>query len=170
MWQSILAMARNWLHNELLPSNFCFFAIKRGCEIMNILPTKHEKGNVSTPYENVHHEKVDYRQLFSIFKKADVKTEQQQDGSHKNSYVSHTIKAICVGTCPDSDSLLFYHPTTKQVISATDANRFDPSLPSGPQFNLKYDSDFYFARKSQMPLHQAPAHELGTSCFVKKRL
>ena len=88
--------------------------------------------------------------------------------SHKISYVSHTIKAICVSTCPYSNSLLFYHSTTKQVISATDANRFDPSLPSGPQFNLKFDSALSLTRKSQIPLHQPPAHELGTSCFVEQ--
>ena len=165
-WQSILTMARNWLRNELLPSKFWFFAIKRGCEIMNILPTKHEEGKISTPYENVHNTKVDYRQLFPIFKKAYIKTETAQDGGHKNSYTTQTIKVICVGTCPDSDSLLFYHPTTKRVISAADAYKFDPTLPSGPQFNLKYDSDFYLTRKSQMPIHQAPTHELGTTCFV----
>ena len=76
---------------------------------MNILPTKHEEGKISTPYENVHNTKVDYRQLFPIFKKAYIKTETAQDGGHKNSYTTQTIKVICVGTCPDSYSLLFYH-------------------------------------------------------------
>ena len=165
-WQSILTIARNWLTQELLPTKYWFFAIKRAAEIMNILPTKHENGIVSTPFEYVHKQKVDYRQLFPMFKKAYVKTETAQDGSHKDSYTTQTIKVICVGTCPDSDSLLFYHPTTKRVISAADAYKFDPTLPSGPQFNLKYDSDFYLTRKSQMPIHQTPTHELGTTCFV----
>ena len=120
-WQSILTMARNWLRNELLPSTFWFFAIKRGCEIMNILPTKHEKGKISTPFENVHNEKVDYRQLFPIFKKAYVKTEKRTGGKHKNSYYTHTIKAICVGTCPDSDSLLFIiQPPNKSFLLQMD--------------------------------------------------
>ena len=120
-WQSILTMARNWLRNELLPSTFWFFAIKRGCETMNILPTKHEKGKFSTPFENVHNEKVDYRQLFPIFKKAYVKTEKRTGGKHKNSYYTHTIKAICVGTCPDSDSLLFIiQPPNKSFLLQMD--------------------------------------------------
>ena len=38
-WQSILTMARNWLTEELLPSKYWFFAVKRAAEIMNILPT-----------------------------------------------------------------------------------------------------------------------------------
>lgn len=66
-WQSILTMARNWLTAELLPTKYWFFALKRAVEIMNILPTKHEGGIVSTPFEYVHNKKVDYRQLFPIF-------------------------------------------------------------------------------------------------------
>mmetsp|Transcript_5101 Transcript_5101/g.7380 ORF Transcript_5101/g.7380 Transcript_5101/m.7380 type:complete len:342 (+) Transcript_5101:709-1734(+) len=81
---------------------------------------------------------------------------------------SKFIKTICVGTCTESDSLLFYHPTKKKVLSAADGYRFDPSLQSGPQFNMKYDSDFYLTRKSEMPIHQASIHKLGTSCYVKK--
>ena len=167
-WQSILTMARNWLTEELLPSKYWFFAVKRAAEIMNILPTKHMKGIVTTPFEQVHKQKVDYRQLFPIFKKAYVKVEKDEETSHLNSYKSQTIKTICVGTCPDSDGLLFYHPKTKRVITAADGYKFDVRLPSGPQFNEKFDGDFYISRCSESPIHQAPAHETNDVCYVKQ--
>ena len=120
---------------------------------MNILPTKHMKGIVTTPFEQVHKQKVDYRQLFPIFKKAYVKVENDKETSHLNSYKSQTIKTICVGTCPDSDGLLFYHPKTKRVITAADGYKFDVRLPSGPQFNEKFDGDFYINQCSKSPIH-----------------
>ena len=61
---------------------------------MNILPTKHEGGIVSTPFEYVHKQRVDYRQLFPIFKKAYVKIETNDSGGHRNSYKTQTIKTI----------------------------------------------------------------------------
>ena len=128
-WQSILTIARNWLTQELLPTKYWFFALKRATEIMNILPTKHEGGIVSTPFEYVHNKKVDYRQLFPMFKKAYVKIETGESGGHRNSYKTQTIKTICVESCPISDGLLFYHPKTKRVITAADGYKFDTRLP-----------------------------------------
>ena len=135
---------------------------------MNILPTKHEGGIVSTPFEYVHNKKVDYRQLFPVFKKAYVKIETDESGRHRNKYKSKTIKTICVGSCPDSDGLLFYHPKTKKVITAADGYKFDTRLASGPQFNEKFDGDIDLTRCSDQPTHQTPAHEENTHCYVEK--
>ena len=168
-WQSILTIARNWLTQELLPTKYWFFAIKRAAEIMNILPTKHENGIVSTPFEYVHKQKVDYRQLFPMFKKAYVKVENEKDGGHKNSFKTQTIKTICVGSCPNSDGLLFYHPRTKRVISAADGYKFDTRLPSGPQFDEKFDGDLDITKCSDQPTHQTPAHEENDTCFIKRQ-
>ena len=167
-WQSIISMARNWLTAELLPTKYWFFAIKRAAEIMNILPTKHEGGIVSTPFEYVHNKKVDYRQLFPVFKKAYVKIETDESGGHRNKYKSQTIKTICVGSCPDSDGMLFYHPKTKKVITSADGYKFDTRLASGPQFNEKFDGDIDLTRCSDQPTHQTPAHEENTCCYVEK--
>ena len=90
------------------------------------------KIKVSTPLKNVHKQKVDFRQLFPMFKKAYVKTETE-DGGHRNSYKTQTLKTICVGASSDSDALLFYHPKTKQVLTAADGYKFDTRLPAGPQ-------------------------------------
>ena len=135
---------------------------------MNILPTKHERGIVSTPFKYVHKKKVDYRQLFPIFKKAYVKIETDENGGNRNSYKTQTIKTICVGSCPDSDGLLFYHPKTKRVITAADGYKFDTRLASGPQFNEKFDGDMDIMRCSDQPTHQTPAHEENKKCYIER--
>ena len=111
-WRSAVTMARNWLKSSMLPAKYWWFAIKRAIEISNIMPTKY--GNtISTPYENLYGDKVDYRQLFPMFSTSYIKRETDVGSNHKNKFQSESIKVICVGTCPKSDSLLFYHPASK---------------------------------------------------------
>ena len=63
---------------------------------------------------------------------------------------------------------MFYHPKTKRVITAADGYKFDVRLPSGPQFNEKFDGDFYISQCSENPIHQAPAHKTNDVCYVKQ--
>ena len=83
-------------------------------------------------------------------------------------FKTQTIKTICVGSCPDSDGLLFYHPKTKRVITAADGYKFDTRLASGPQFNEKFDGDIDITKCSDQPAHQPPEHEENATCYVLK--
>ena len=167
-WQNIVTMARNWLKSQLLPSSFWFFAVKRAVEIANILPVESSSGIIYTPYERAYKRKVDFRSLFPMFSKAYVKTETEVGGSHLNKFKSQTLKTICVGRCPKSDSLLFYHPPSKTILSNADGYRFDNHTASGPQFGLHYDGGFYIPRKSNTPIHQRPSHEENDTAYLKR--
>jgi hypothetical protein len=43
-WQTLIAMARNWLSSAELPEKFLFFAVKQASEICNYFPLKLEDG------------------------------------------------------------------------------------------------------------------------------
>ena len=168
-WQNIVTMARNWMKSQLLSSHFWFFAMKRAVEIANILPVETKTGIIYTPYERAYRRKVDFRMLFPMFSKAYVKIENEVGGTHLNKFKSQTLKTICVGRCPKSDSLLFYHPPSKTLLSNADGYRFDNHTPSGPQFGLKYDGGFHITRKSSSPIHQRPQHKENDTAYVKKK-
>ena len=74
-WQKIVTMARNWMKQQLLPSTFWFFAVKRAVEVSNMLPVITKQGKVYTPHEHTYQRKVDFRNLFPMFSKAYVKTD-----------------------------------------------------------------------------------------------
>ena len=165
-WQSVVIMARNWLKSALLPSKYWYFALKRAVEISNISPAK-INNKITTPFEAVHHKKVDYRQLFPLFATSYIKQETSL-GKHKNKWTSQSLKVICVGSCPDSDGLLFYHPHSKSVISCADNYKFNTYLPSGPQFNEEFDGRMKITTKSSMEnIHTAPSHETQANVYFK---
>jgi hypothetical protein len=103
-----------------------------------------------------------------MFSKAYIKISRKQGGAHLNKFQSQSLKVICVGKCPKSDSLLFYHPPSQQLISDADGHRFDNFSPSGPQFGLQYDGAFVLTRKSDQPIHQSPAHEEQSTAYVNR--
>jgi dUTP pyrophosphatase len=133
-WQTIVTMTRNWMASSQLPAKYWFFGVKRACEVLNLMPIKrHDK--ITTPFEVVYKKKANYRSLFPMFSTAYIKQVQEDGPGHK--WKSRSLKCICVGTCPDSDALLFYHPPSKQTLSCADGYRFDSFSPSGPQFGEK---------------------------------
>ena len=77
-------MARNWLRSSLLPTKYWFLAIKGAAEITNILPTKN-KEKITTPFESVYNEKVDYRTLFPMFSVAYIRQMREQ-GTNKSKW------------------------------------------------------------------------------------
>ena len=167
-WQSAVIMSRNWLQSSLLPSTFWYFALRRATEISNISPIK-VKNKVTTPFEAVYHNKVDFRQLFPMFSVSYIKQETEVGGTHKNKWSSQSLKTICIGTCPDSDGLLFYHPPSKSIISCADNYHFDTHLPSGPQFSQNFDGRFQFTTKSSNDIiHMAPTHEKNATIYIKR--
>jgi hypothetical protein len=164
-WQTLVNMARNWLTSSQLPTDYWYFAIKRACEVSNIMPTK-VNSKLTTPYELVFQQKVDYRCLIPIFCTSYIKQHRKTGGSHKNKWLNRTLKCILVGKCPKSDSLLFYHPPSKQTLSCSEGYRFDTSTPSGPQFGEHYNGDFFFNTKSALStVHRPPAHEENATVY-----
>lgn len=64
-WRPVTHMAQGWLNSALLPSQFWFYAIKRALEVSNYLPIKNSGIN-TTPFELVHHIKLDTRTLIPM--------------------------------------------------------------------------------------------------------
>ena len=165
-WQSILSMSRNWLRSSMLPTKYCFFAVKRAIEISNIMPTKH-KNKVTTPYELVYKRKPDFRQLFPQFSIAYIR-QHRQDNKDIDSWTAKSLKCIVVGSCSKSNGLLFYHPPSKQLLTCSDGYRFDPFSPSGPQFGEFHEHDFEFTTKSAISnIHSTPTHVFNDTAFIK---
>jgi hypothetical protein len=50
-WQTMVAMARNWLASAELPSTFWYYAVNRAAEVCNYFPFYLEDGSVTTPFE-----------------------------------------------------------------------------------------------------------------------
>ena len=71
-WQTIIAMARNWLPSAELPGTFWFFAVKRAAKICNYFPIKLDCGTWTTPLKLAHNVKPDLRVLFKLFSVAAV--------------------------------------------------------------------------------------------------
>jgi hypothetical protein len=166
-WQTLVNMARNWLKSSMLPMEYWYFAIsKRACEVSNLLPiTRNDK--TTTPYELVYNRKVDYRSLFPMFSLLAYICQHREDGQDKNKWTSKSLKCILVGKCNKSDSLLFYHPPSKQTLSCADGYRFDMVSPAGPHFGKHYDGDFIFTTKSSLSvIHKPPSHEENATVYI----
>ena len=160
-------MSRNWMRHSHLPAKFWFFALKRACEVCNILPTKHTN-TITTPHELVYNQKVDYRVLFPMFSVAYI-NKYTQNGKTKNKWEGHSLKCIVIGQCPQSNALLFFHPPTKQVLSSA-TYKFDPFLASGPQFGEKYDGTFVMSNLGDMEhIHILPTHQQGDRVFTSQQ-
>jgi hypothetical protein len=165
-WQTIIAMTRNWLTSAQLPSKYWYFAVKRACEILNIMPIK-IGAKLTTPFEEMYQEKVDYRNLFPMFSLAYIK-QMRAEGHNKSKWKSHTLKCIAVGKCSDSDSLLFYHPPSKQTLSCANGYTFDTFSPVNQHFNEQFDANFTFNTQSDMDtIHRPPTHDKNKIVFYR---
>jgi hypothetical protein len=58
-WQTLVAMARNWLALAERPGSFLFFAVKRAAEVCNYFPIQLSCATWSTPLELAHQVKPD---------------------------------------------------------------------------------------------------------------
>ncbi len=75
--------------------------------------------------------------------------------NERNKWKSKTLKCIVVGKCNKPDGLLFYHPPSKQLITAANGYCFNMTHPSGPDFN-----SFTFHTKGSLDfVHRPPTHE-----------
>ena len=119
-----------------------------------------------SPFELVTGDKPDYRQLFPLFSVAYMKYAREEKKSG-GKWKSQTLKVIAVGSCPVSDSLLFYHPPSKQLFSGGDGYKFDYYYPSGPQFDLIFDGAFIFTNQASMSnIHHTPTHEENKEVYI----
>jgi hypothetical protein len=71
-WQTMIAMARNWLASAKLPSKFWFYVAKHAAEVCNYFPIKLDNGEWTTPLTLAHKIKPDLRVLFKLFSVAAV--------------------------------------------------------------------------------------------------
>jgi len=90
-WQTLVAMARNWLASAELPGSFWFFAVKRAAEVCNYFPIQLPCGSWSTPLELAHHVKPDLRSLFRLFSVAAVRHECNGDVPLENSMLKASL-------------------------------------------------------------------------------
>ena len=98
-WRYIYNIARNYLVEHLLPSEFWFFAICYAVQVSNYIPIKTAK-NLTTPHYLAYNEHPDYRKLLPLFSTAYVKIYESAEG---NTFESQTVKAILVGNDTKSD-------------------------------------------------------------------
>ena len=159
-WRSILKMARSWLASSLLPHSFWWFALKRATEVSNYIPLKIDS-KLTTPHEKLYGCKPDMRNLIPIFSVAYTSYTTQ------HSYNVQTVKTILVGKSDKSNSLIFFHPATKQIITSA-RYRFDETLPSGPSFNLPYDGGLYFTKYCNYHAQtKAPTYQPTEKVYTK---
>jgi len=115
-WQTMTAMARNWLALAELPAKFWFYAVKRAVEVGNYSPMKLEDGSWTTPLELAHKVKPDLRVLFKMFGLAAVSHEHAGD-NHLGKFEAQSVPMIAVGRCSNSNGLLFYNPAKGTFVS-----------------------------------------------------
>jgi hypothetical protein len=131
-WQTVTAMARNWLASAELPAKFCFYAVKRAAEVCNYFPIKLGDGIWSTPLELAHGIKPDLRVLFKVFGLAAVCCKRLGD-NHVGKFDAQSIPMIAVGRCPNSNGILFYNPSNGTSVSSIDY-KFQMITTSGAYF------------------------------------
>eukprot|EP00957_Ditylum_brightwellii_P177710 13537093-Ditylum_brightwellii.AAC.1 len=81
-WRTLVRMAHSWINSALLPSSFWYVALAPAATVSNYLPVC-LKGQLTAPFEIVHHEKYDIRNLFPMFSVAYVKKIQDDKVKHK---------------------------------------------------------------------------------------
>jgi hypothetical protein len=140
-WQTIIAMARNWLASAELPGTFWFFAVKRAAEVCNYFPLKLECGTWMTPLQLAHNVKPDLRNLFRLFSVAAVRRQRHGDTT-VGKFESQSTLMIAVGCCPNSTVLQFYNPIAGTLVSSIDY-KWQPNVTSGAHFGFKYQPGVY---------------------------
>ena len=77
-WRSIVRMARAWVNQHLLPTDFWYHAIRRAVEVCNFFPVT-ANGVLTTPYELIYNTKPDLRNLIPLFSIAYIRRTRDGD-------------------------------------------------------------------------------------------
>ena len=167
-WRTVIRMARSWLSSALLPSSFWYHAVKRAIEVTNYLPVT-LNGITTTPFEVVHHHKPDIRSLIPLFSVAYI--DHPNTGTTATpTFTSQSLRVILIGRSTKSTALEFYHPPTKQILTSS-VYRLDPTLASGPLFNLHYDGGLFFnTYHNEAASTQAPTFQLDQTVYFETKL
>jgi len=163
-WQTIIAMARNWLASAELPASFWFYSVKRAAEVCNYCPIKLECGTWTTPFELAHSAKPDLCVLFKLFSVAAVCRERYGD-LKLGKFDSQSTALIAIGCCPNSNGIQFYNPQNGTFISSIDY-KFQPNVTSGAHFGLKYQPETFIYRLDESMSVFSPNFPLDTSVLV----
>jgi hypothetical protein len=163
-WQTLTAMARNWLASAELPAKFWYYAVKRAAEVYNYFPIKLEDGPWSTPLELAHGQKPDLRVLFKVFGLAAVRRERSGD-CRVGKFEAQSIPMIALGRCPNSNGLLFYNPSNSTMVSSIDY-KFQLHSTSGAFFGYKYQAGTFFYRLDETTSIFSPKFAMETTVFV----
>ena len=92
------------------------------------------------------------------------------EGRNKSKWKRHTLKCIAVGKCNDSDSILFYHPPSKQTLSCANGYTFHTFSPANQHFNKKIDANFTFNTQSDIDtVHRPPVHDKNQTVYYKNQ-
>jgi len=153
-WQTMVAMARNWLASAELPASFWYYAVKRAAEVCNYFPIKLDSGQWSTPLELAHQCKPDLRVLFKLFSLAAVRQFEAQ-----------STPMIAVGICPVSNGHQFYNPSNGTFVSSIDY-KFQTHVTSGAHFGLKYQPGTFLYRLDESTSIFDPQFPIDSSVHV----
>jgi hypothetical protein len=163
-WQTLIAMARNWLASAELTAKFWFYAVKRAAEVCNYFPMKLETGNWTTPFELAHRTKPDLRVLFKLFSVAAVRRERHGN-LQLGKFEAQSIPMIAVGRCPHSNGLQFYNPANGTFVSSIDY-KFQHNVTSGAHFGLQYQPGTFIYRLDESTSIFSPKFALESSVHV----
>jgi hypothetical protein len=163
-WQTLVAMARNWLASAELPASFWFYAVRRASEVCNYFPTKLPCGTWSTPLELAHNIKPDLRLLFKPFSVAAVRRERQED-KHLKKFEPQSTSMILLGRCPNSSGLQFYNPRNGTFVSSIDY-KIQPNVTCGAHFGYKYQPGLFIYRLDESTSIFAPKFALESTVLV----
>jgi hypothetical protein len=135
-WQTMLAMARNWLASAQLLGTFWFYAIRRAVDVCNYFPSTLEDGTFTTPFQLVHKAKPDLRVLFPMFGLAAV-CHERVGATSLNKFESQSVFMIAIGRCQQSNGLQFYNLENGSFVLSIDY-KFQLHSTSGNHFGYKY--------------------------------
>jgi len=103
-----------------------------------------------------------------MFSVAHIKIKKETGGKHLNKWKDQSIKIILVGCCDKSDSLLFYHPASKQTFTNI-TFRPDTFLPAGPDFFcLNFDGDFAWNTHADLEnsIYRPTSHDTSSCATI----
>jgi hypothetical protein len=143
-WQTMVAMARNWLASAELPSTFWYYAVNRAAEVCNYFPFTLEDGSITMPFELAYKTKPDLHVLFKLFSLAAVRRERVGD-DRIGKFDSQSQAMITIGRCSNSNGLLFYNPSSGTIVSSIDYV-LQSNVTSGARFGYKYQPGTFIYR------------------------
>jgi hypothetical protein len=163
-WQTLIAMARNWLASAELPAKFWFYAVKRAAEVCNYFPLKLDSGDWTTPFELAHQIKPDLRVPFKLFSVAAV-CRERHGYLHLGKFESQSLPMIAIGRCPNSNGIQFYNPANGTFVSSVDY-KFQYNVTSGAHFGFKYQPGTFIYCLDESTSVFAPKFALESSVYV----